>query len=335
VAWLLGLAWGLGLALFWPPFNTLLFRTTEGRRRVLHLTLLTTTTPAVAGVVGPLLGGILLQELGPPALFVTAGALFVGASFLALHLPRFVHAEDAAVPRPAHARAGFGRFAGVFLLQGFFDTSWLVYPLFLYALVRAAEPGTAYLELGLASAGISLLGALLGVGASHWADRRRTAWVPAALGALLSSVVLLILALVPSLLWVGLLGLSGAAGGLGGAVLKAYTALVPSRDLPSASAEREALLNTGRAAHLGLVLLLFSGVTVVAGTYPLPAFHRYFLVVGVLSFALPAWIVLTRLTAGEPLRRRALRPASHVHAGEAPSPPNAPAVPLAPGAGRS
>jgi MFS family permease len=292
VWWLLGISYGLGLALFWTTFNTYLFVHTGGPRRIEQLTLLYVAIPGVAGVIGPGLGGFLASSkglhLGLVPVFLLAGLLFVVASALATGLPA---PSPAAIPVPSEVPASafrhpeFRRYAGAFYLSGLSDTSWIVYPLLLYFLA-----GSSLLGLGLASSVIALFTATISPLLARWADRRSTVWVPAALGYGISVVWLLGLAFTTTLWEAVVLGLCSAGGGLQSSVLRGYTDLYPESALASASVQREVFIEAGRLTNLALVALIVGTATVSFADL-----QEYYLVVGTISLSIPAWIVATRL----------------------------------------
>lgn len=296
--WLLGISYGLGLSLFWTTFNTYLFAHTAGPRRIEHLTLLSVAVPGVAGVIGPGLGGFIASpsglHLGLPAVFTLAGALFVVAAAVSVGLPAGPPAPSNERPVPAHRHPAFRRYAGVFFLSSLCDSSWIVYPLFVYELA-----GASLLVLGLASSIVALFTATLSPLLGRWADRQRTIWVPATLGFAVSVVWLLGLAFTTMLWEAVLLGLCSAAGGLQSAVLRGYTALYPERSLASASVEREIFIELGRLVNLGLVVLLVGTSAAL-----LSAMRTYYLVIGLLLLLTPAWIAITRLEAPSGRSRR-------------------------------
>lgn len=289
---LLGLSWGLGLALFWPPFNTYLYSVTSGAKKIQEITVIAVAIPALAGVAGPAIGGLIASTpgLGFHTIFLLAGGLFLAACLLSLQLPRLEEGHGGAAAPHALRVRGVSRFAIAYALLGFTDTSWIIYPLYLYALA-----GRSLLYLGLVVSAISLFGAFVSPLTARWADRQRTAWVPAMLGYVVAAVTLLALGTINELWQAAVLGLAGCAGGLQVALLRAYTNLFPKGSLASAATVREMSLNLGRLANVGFTFLL-------VGTAPLTLalFHRYYLAVGSLALSIPLWIAATRLQAPDP-----------------------------------
>ena len=64
---ILGLAYGVSLATFWPSFNLLLFRLSESNTRARTISLYSSIIPSLTGVAGPAAGGIIIQTIGYPA----------------------------------------------------------------------------------------------------------------------------------------------------------------------------------------------------------------------------------------------------------------------------
>ncbi len=288
---LLGLSWGLGLALFWPPFNTYLYDLTDGRKKIQEITVIGVALPGFAGVVGPAVGGFLAAQhgLGLPAVFVLAATLYLGAFLMSLDLPRPAARSGSTVTSPFRVR-GYRRFAVAYGLLGFTDTSWVVYPLFLFVLADRS-----LLDVGLIVSVVSIFGAVVAPLTARWADRRRTTWVPALLGYLVFVGWLWGLGVTVQLWQVALLGIAGVAGGLQVALLRAYTTLFPTGSLPSAATGREMALGIGRLSNLVFTFLLLGSAPLT-----LALFHRYFLVLGTIALAIPIWIFLTRLRAPAP-----------------------------------
>ena len=297
---LLGLSWGLGLALFWPPFNTYLYDLTDGRKKIQEITVIGVALPGFAGVVGPAVGGFLAAQhglgLGLPAVFVLAAALYLGASLMSLGLPRHAARSGTTVTSPFRVR-GFRRFAVAYGLLGFTDTSWVVYPLFLFVLADRS-----LLDVGLIVSAVSIFSAVVAPLTARWADRRRTTWVPALLGYLVFVGWLWGLGVTVQLWQVAVLGIAGVAGGLQVALLRAYTTLFPTGSLPSAATGREMALGIGRLSNLVFTFLLLGSAPLT-----LALFHRYFFVLGTIALAIPLWIFLTRLQAPAPEDRTAGR----------------------------
>jgi MFS family permease len=189
---------------------------------------------------------------------------------------------------PAHKVRGFYTFAVTFILIGVVDSSWIIYPLYFYSLA-----GQSLLFLGIVVSVTSLFSAFASPLTGLWADKQKDSWIPAALGYAVFAAWLFALAFITNLWEAAIVGIAGAAGGMQTAVLRGYTGLLPPGSIASAAAEREMCLAIGRLTNLAITLIMVVSIPIT-----IAEFHQYYLVLGVLGLAIPAWIVITRLGAG-------------------------------------
>jgi MFS family permease len=123
---ILGLAYGLSIATFWPSFNLLQFRLGESKVRARTVSLFSSIIPALTSIVGPGVGGFVIESFGFEALFITAVALYIIAFFLSLRIRFQPETHKFSFPR----NRAFLIFFITFILLGLSEAYWLVYPLF-------------------------------------------------------------------------------------------------------------------------------------------------------------------------------------------------------------
>jgi MFS family permease len=164
---LVGISYGLALAFFWPACNYLSLKVTGSDDRASFLGFLSAIRTATP-IFGVALGGVLAASLGLGALLIISSVLylisFVLASISLSGLPS--EKFDRKEIRASFADRNFLLFLGSYLVQGFADSTWLVYPLFL---ARLALGKTS--EMGFASAAVTLIGALMFVIIGRISDR--------------------------------------------------------------------------------------------------------------------------------------------------------------------
>jgi len=125
---ILGIAWGLTLATFWPSFNLLLYRLTKVKNRGLVVSLLYVAVPTVTGVIGPFVGGLLIHFSSFNTLFLVGIALLAVALAFSLKVRYEPVVSDFKVPANRLSLI----FGVIIILFGFLSASqFLAYPLFL------------------------------------------------------------------------------------------------------------------------------------------------------------------------------------------------------------
>jgi MFS family permease len=124
---LLGLAYGLSMATFWPSFNLLQFRLSETRERALLISLLSVAIPGIAGIVSPAIGGFIIQKYGFVYLFATSLILFLASFILSLRIQYRPEKQRFLIPK----NNAFNLFMFTFVLFGLCESYWLAYPFFL------------------------------------------------------------------------------------------------------------------------------------------------------------------------------------------------------------
>jgi MFS family permease len=161
VAWLFVAS--LAEAFYWPVYHAAV-AVLSGRSRGRELGI-RTAAGAVAGVVGPLLGGVLLQRYGAAVDFGLAALLTLLSVLPLLALPPI---EAGAPPRAAETLRGLDRSALlVFSADGWMTACLgMAWPMALFTIL-----GSAYDAFGLANAAAGLAGAVGGLACGRAIDR--------------------------------------------------------------------------------------------------------------------------------------------------------------------
>jgi MFS family permease len=127
---ILGLAYGLGIATFWPSFNLLQFRLGESKVRARTLSFFSSMIPSIASIIGPATGGFIIQNFGFTQLFATVIVLYSVALLFSFRI-RF-RPETCGFQIPKSRK--FTIFFIAFILLGFIESYWLAYPFFVYTI---------------------------------------------------------------------------------------------------------------------------------------------------------------------------------------------------------
>lgn len=123
---ILGLAYGVSIATFWPSFNLLQFRLSESKVRARVLSVFSSIIPTVASVIGPAVGGFVIQDFGFTSLFATAVILYLTTFFFSLSIRFKPEIQEFSIPTGRI----FTIFFATFILFGFSESYWLAYPFF-------------------------------------------------------------------------------------------------------------------------------------------------------------------------------------------------------------
>jgi MFS family permease len=83
---ILGLAYGVSLATFWPSFNLLQFRLSKTKERAVLISLLSVAIPGIAGIVSPAIGGFIIEEYGFIYFFTISIILFLASFAVSLRI---------------------------------------------------------------------------------------------------------------------------------------------------------------------------------------------------------------------------------------------------------
>jgi len=124
----LGLAQGVGTATFWPSFNLLQFRLSESAVRARTISFLSSIIPSIASIVGPAVGGLIVEGFQFQSLFMVSVVLYFVAFLLSISL----HFEPEVYRFSMPKSRIFVIFFMTFMILGLTESYWLAYPFFLF-----------------------------------------------------------------------------------------------------------------------------------------------------------------------------------------------------------
>jgi MFS family permease len=200
---ILGLAYGVSLATFWPSFNLLMFRLSEKKDRARTLAIYSSIIPSLAGIAGPITGGFIIEKLGFTAIFATSISLYFLAFLLSTRINYQTETAEFTVPR----NRTFAIFFATFIIAGLIETNWISYPFFVFDI-----SGTI-LNMGLVLTATAILVATLTFSIGWISDIKRTRVEFAVIGTLLSAMWCFGLGFASSMSHIVILSfLSGLAG---------------------------------------------------------------------------------------------------------------------------
>jgi len=200
---ILGLAYGLSIATFWPSFNLLQFRLTETRERAFRMSMLSHAIPSIAGIVGPAIGGFVIGTYGFPILFAASIILFFASLITSLKIRYKPESQKFLVPK----NVGFKIFMIIFALMALTEGSWLAYPFFVSRL------SSTYVNMGLVVASSSLIITLANLGINRLSDIKGVRVEFTVMSVILSSIWYFALAHTSNMIQlVALSSVSGLAG---------------------------------------------------------------------------------------------------------------------------
>jgi len=127
---ILGLAYGLSIATFWPSFNLLQFRLSETKMRARTISLFSSVIPSLASIIGPAAGGFIIQSFSFAHLFVTVIVFYFAAFLLSIKIQFRYEACRFQIPTSRK----FTIFSITFIFLGFVESYWIAYPFFVYTL---------------------------------------------------------------------------------------------------------------------------------------------------------------------------------------------------------
>lgn len=126
----LGLAYGLGIATFWPSFNLLQFRLSETKIRARTVSFFSVVIPSLTSIIGPAVGGFIIQSTSFAHLFTMVIALYFAAFLLSLKMRFESKAYEFQIPKERKIVAFFV----TFIFWGLIESYWVAYPFFVYKL---------------------------------------------------------------------------------------------------------------------------------------------------------------------------------------------------------
>lgn len=144
---ILGLAYGLSIATFWPSFNLLQFRLSESKMRARTVSIFSSIIPTFASIIGPAAGGYIIQNFDFTRLFATAIILYFISFILSTRIRFTREAKGFSMPK----NRIFAIFFATFIVLGFSEAYWVAYPFFVNGI-----SGTVF-NMGLVLASSALL----------------------------------------------------------------------------------------------------------------------------------------------------------------------------------
>jgi len=156
---ILGLAYGMSMATFWPSFNLLQFRLTETRERAFLMSLLSHAIPSIAGIIGPAVGGFVIETYDFTLLFAASIILYLVSFFTSLKIRFKPEKQKFLIPK----NGVFKIFMIAFILMGLAE-AWFVYPFFVFRL------SSTYISMGFVVAASSFIITLANLGINKLSD---------------------------------------------------------------------------------------------------------------------------------------------------------------------
>lgn len=126
----LGLAYGLSIATFWPSFNLLQFRLSESKMRARTISLFSLIIPSLAGIFGPAAGGLIISHFSFQSLFIVSVVLYLAAFLFSIRIKFRPETYKFSIPKTKI----FAIFFFSFIVLGLTEAYWLAYPLFVLTL---------------------------------------------------------------------------------------------------------------------------------------------------------------------------------------------------------
>ncbi|MEM3596711.1 MAG: MFS transporter [Candidatus Bathyarchaeia archaeon] len=123
---LLGIAYGLSIAMFWPSFNLLQFRLSTSSIRARTVSLFSSIIPSIASIIGPAAGGFIIESFKFQFLFALSIILYLAALSFSTRITFRTETCGLSIPRGRK----FLIFFATFILFGMTEAYWLAYPLF-------------------------------------------------------------------------------------------------------------------------------------------------------------------------------------------------------------
>jgi MFS family permease len=272
---LLGLAYGLGIATFWPSFNLLMFRLSDVGGRAFLISLLSVAIPSITGIVSPAVGGFIIEAFGFVTLFAVSILLYLAAFIISLNIHYQPLVDRFSFPRSRI----FMLFLFTFVLFGMSESYWLAYPLFVFAV------STTVLNMGLVVAASALLISIINIGINKISDVRRTRVKFAIISSILYAVWYFVLTQVFNMMEIVALSIvSGFAGAFALSWLAYYGDCFDRKYHAGILVAMEVALMMGRILNLVPTLLFI----------PANNYAHYFVVLGFVSLLLIPFFVKSK-----------------------------------------
>lgn len=187
---ILGLAYGLSMATFWPSFNLLQFKLSESEGRARTISLLSSIIPSLTGIVGPAVGGFIIQSfgytqnsdytqnLGYIILFAVSIVLYLIAFSFSTRIRFKPENYKFSIPK----RRTFTIFFVSFIITGFVEVYWIAYSFLVHDISKTM------LNMGLVLAVTGIFVSIITFLVNRFSDIRRARAEFAIIGAMLSAI---------------------------------------------------------------------------------------------------------------------------------------------------
>jgi len=201
----IGIVYGIAMAAFWPPFNLLVLRLSNIKRRGLIVSLVYIVIPGLIGVFGPALGGTIIQFFGFNCVFLLSILVLIAAFFFSFGIKVKPVTSGIMIPKQKLMFI----FAAIVIIGAISGaSSWIAYPLFLHTLSED------FLQMGFVATAISLVCIIIAFIAGKVSEVHKRRLNFAVFGALMASAWLIAMSFVrtiPQLIGISIfIGLANA-----------------------------------------------------------------------------------------------------------------------------
>jgi MFS family permease len=274
---ILGLAYGLSMATFWPSYNLLQFRLSESKMRARTVSLFSSIIPYLAGIAGPAVGGFIISQFNFDLLFAFSIGLYLVAFLFSMRMKFRSEAYKFSIPKGSRMLAIFFL---TFIIVGVYEVYWIAYPLFVLTL-----SGTIF-QMGIVLTASAILICIITFLVNWLSDIKGTRIEFALIGAVLNAVWLLALASASTMYHIVTLSiLSGLAGAFSLSWFAYYGDFFSKENYASILVLMELGLMFGRIVNLVPTYLL------VEVQYP-----SYFILLAFISLFLVPFYLLSKRT---------------------------------------
>jgi MFS family permease len=260
----LGIAYGISLATFYPAFNLMIFRFTDIKQRGMLVMLLYIVLPNLTGIIGPALGGALIHFFSFNITFVLGISLMIVAAILAFNVKYKPVKDNIVIPKDKL----FWVFAAIIIIWGMMEVSWIAYPMFLYSITGG------FLNMGIVSSVLAIIFTVIAIVVGKISEVHKHRMGFAFLGFVLTSVWFFAIAFVKT---VSQLIAVSIIGGLGGvfilALFSIYGDFFQRKYHATMIVLWETFLMFGRLVSLIPIAFFINQFD----------FHNYFLTIGFIS----------------------------------------------------